>query len=367
MIIMNKEGKNFDPDWCVPPGVTIADLLEERSWTQVEFALRIGFTPKHVNLLIKGQATINEETALRLERVLGSTISFWLTREVQYREALTRQSESDSLEVDAGWLKELPIRDMISLGWIRQWTRKGQQVAECLRFFGVASVSAWRSKWDKELVAFRLKKKSLNNRGSIAAWICQCEREAHAVNCLPFDESKFKEILKMARKMTEEDLSVFMPKLKEMCASVGVVLTVVPGPKGCGVFGAARWLTSKNALIMLSNYYKSNDQFWFSFFHEAGHLLLHPRRVFFIDVEGQLYSEEEEEANKFASNLLIPPGLEEQLCDVPLNEDSIKRFAKKIDIAPGIVVGRLQKEGLLGWRTNLNGLKRNINISADFS
>lgn len=81
----------FEPDWLSPPGDTIADALEERGWSRVEFAQRIGYTPKHVNQLLRGKAPISEDTALRLERVLGSTARFWLQREAEYQEAFARR------------------------------------------------------------------------------------------------------------------------------------------------------------------------------------------------------------------------------------------------------------------------------------
>ncbi len=151
--------KHFSPDWLVPPpGATIADLLEERGWTQTEFALRTDFSPKHVNLLIKGKVAINEEIALKLERVLGGSVGFWLKREARYREALTRQSECSCLKSDTGWLKELPLNDMINFGWVKRFSNQAQQVAECLRFFGVASVDVWKDKWTRDLAAFRSQK-----------------------------------------------------------------------------------------------------------------------------------------------------------------------------------------------------------------
>ena len=83
----------FRPDWVSPPGDTVADLLDEQGWSQAEFAERVGYTPKHVNQLIRGKAGITEDTAVRLERVLGSSAQFWLSREAQYREALARAKE----------------------------------------------------------------------------------------------------------------------------------------------------------------------------------------------------------------------------------------------------------------------------------
>ncbi len=358
---MGDEAKGFNPDWIVPPGITIADLLKERGWTQIEFALRINFTPKHVNLLIKGKAAINEETALRLERVLGSTVGFWLTREARYREALTRQGEYSSLKNDCGWLKELPLKDMINFGWINKFSNKAQQVAECLRFFGVASVEVWKRKWGCNLAAFRSQKLLDKHKGAIAAWVRQCEHQAQSLNCQSYDAQKFKEILREARELTkQENVEIFIEKLRELCANAGVILAIVPAPRGCPVCGAARWLTPEKALLMLSDRYKSNDQFWFSFFHEAAHLLFHEKKVLFIDTNGQLDGEDEKQADQFASNILIPSEAVKQLSTISITEDSIRRFAKNIGIAPGIVVGRMQKEKLLNWKTHLNKLKSKV-------
>jgi len=83
--------QNFQPDWISSPGDTISDLMEERDWNQVELAKRLGFSTKHLNQLIKGKASLSEDAALRLERVLGSTARFWLNREALYREQLAKQ------------------------------------------------------------------------------------------------------------------------------------------------------------------------------------------------------------------------------------------------------------------------------------
>ncbi len=363
---MDDKVKGFNPDWVVPPGATIADLLKERGWTQVEFAQRIDYAPKHVNLLIKGKAAINEETALRLERVLGSTVGFWLTREARYRESLTRQSENNSLISDLGWLKELPLKDMIDFGWINRFANKAQQVAECLRFFGVASVEVWKQKWRCDLAAFRSQKVLDKHKGAIAAWVRQCEHQALSLDCQPYDAQKFREILQEARGLTKEDKAeVFIKKLRELCAKAGVILAIVPAPKNCPVCGATRWLMPEKALLMLSDRYKSNDQFWFSFFHEAAHLLFHAKKILFIDTGSQIDGEDEKQADNFASNTLIPPEFAKQLSKITTNEDSIRLFAKNLDIAPGVVVGRMQKEKLLTWNTHLNKLKTKVQFSGN--
>ncbi len=95
---MTETTRTFTPDWVSPPGDTIADLLEERDWTQAQLAERLGYTTKHISLLINGKAPINEETAMKLERVLGSTVGFWLSREAQYRTAVAQIEEETRLK-----------------------------------------------------------------------------------------------------------------------------------------------------------------------------------------------------------------------------------------------------------------------------
>ena len=87
---MTEQEQTSSPDWASPPGDTIVDLMEEKGWTRIELARRLGFSARHLNQLINGSVSITNDTALRLERVLGSTVNFWLNREANYRERLAR-------------------------------------------------------------------------------------------------------------------------------------------------------------------------------------------------------------------------------------------------------------------------------------
>jgi HTH-type transcriptional regulator/antitoxin HigA len=87
--IMTKNLYSFTPTWISPPGETIADLIKEEGWSQADLARRLGYTLKDLGLLIDGKAPITEETALKLENVLGSTAGFWLRREALYRAELS--------------------------------------------------------------------------------------------------------------------------------------------------------------------------------------------------------------------------------------------------------------------------------------
>ena len=349
----------FAPKWVSPPGDTIVDVLEDRGWSQLEFAERTGYTSKHVNQLIHGKAPISEDTAFRLERVLGGSADFWLSREAKYRESVAREGELDSLQDQTGWLKELPLAHMIKHGWISKVSDKRRQVAECLSFFGVASVDAWRSRYVEplELAAFKASQKTEKKVASVAAWLRQGEKRATAQNCDQFDKAAFLGKLKELRKLTSEaDPKVFVPRLVDSCASVGVAVVLEPAPKGCPVTGATKWLKSDKALLMLSLRYKSNDHLWFALFHEAAHILLHKKKMLFLEMNGGMDGEAEAEADQFASDFLIPPQAAETLPFLGYTSGAVSEFANHIGVAPGIVVGRMQHEGLLP-RSHLNKLK----------
>jgi len=354
---MTDRVSRFEPDWVSPPGDTILDLLEEKDWTQSELATRTGFTRKHVNELASGKATLPPETALKLESTIGGSAQFWLTREAQYREALARSDAQTALARESPWLAELPVAEMVRLGWISRAKTVSVRVAECLRFFGVASVAAWRQQYARPIAAFRVSAKVTSSTGAIAAWLRQGERQAETVVCEPFDETGFRGALETLRGLTRQtDPSVFTDELVTVCAAHGIAVVFVPTPKGCPASGATRWLSPDKALLQLSLRYKTNDHLWFTVFHEAGHLVLHGKRMTFIEGTESISAEHEAEADRFARDLLIPPSEAGALRDAGRSHARVRAFAERIGVAPGIVVGRLQKEGIVDW-SQLNALK----------
>src|SRR6185437_4721782 len=169
---------HYQPDSVTPPGTTLADLLEERGIKQAELAVRMGVTPKFINELIAGKATISPHMALALERTLGLTANFWLTRDAHYQAAKARVAAQAELEAQADWLQSLPLAEMISLRWVRKFTSRASQVAECLHFFGVASAAAWHEQYVTRVqgsTAWRISSQVKHAEGSIAAWLRQAE------------------------------------------------------------------------------------------------------------------------------------------------------------------------------------------------
>lgn len=360
----------FQPDWVSPPGETVQDLLEERDWTQKDLAARLGFTEKHVSQLVTGKAAVTEDTALRLERVLGSTAGFWLSREARYRERIARQAYRRKLEQWTGWLDRFPIRDLMNSGAIPKRRNHGRNkpdiVDSLLHFFGVASPQEWEERYAEMQGSFRRARSDQSDTAAITAWLRMGERQAERVRAEPFDRRRFRRTLDDLRSLTRAPAETIGPELVERCRKVGVIVVFVDHLPRTHVSGVARWLNRHCALIQLSLYGKWNDRMWFTFFHEAAHILLHSSdksRVFLDDTDGgKSESNVEAEADEWAADHLIPPFERERLRFLVESGD-MEAFAEEIGIHPGIVVGRMQFEGLLDQRTHLNHLKARFRIA----
>lgn len=344
---------NFLPEWASPPGTTIRDILEERGQSISEFASAMNDTVDHAYHLLSGSAQITNDIADHLAKVFGVSASFWLSRETQFREGLERLVKSEE------WLVELPVSDLIKFKWIQHSNNKADKIAACLEFFGVPTVAEWYARYEGQarLTAFRTSKTFEPVEGAVLAWLRKCEIDGEAVECNAWSPEKFRLALPGMRELTrEKDPSIFVPKLQKRCAECGVAVVIARGPSGCRASGATRFLSPSKALLMLSFRYRSDDHFWFTFFHEAGHLLLHDRRTLFLEGGDLCSGKEEKEADDFSSSMLIPSEHQDAMRELPVDGRAVMRFAKKIGVSPGIIVGQLQHLDIFTQR-QLNNLK----------
>lgn len=241
-------------------------------------------------------------------------------------------------------LDDLPLSWLVKEGCVKRCEHKGQQVSELLRYFGVASVEAYYQCYASPGSVFRTSPAFGKKDGAVAAWLRRAELAAEEVRTAPWDQKGFQRSLRELRGLTlEPDPEVFVPRLVETCAAHGVAVVFVPTPPKCPASGMTMWRRGK-AILALSLRYKVNDQLWFTFFHEAGHLLLHSKKMTFIEGLDGLDPKLEREADKFAQDLLIPPKHDEELPRLR-SVEAVRQFASRIGVHPGIVVGRLQWEG----------------------
>jgi Zn-dependent peptidase ImmA (M78 family) len=129
------------------------------------------------------------------------------------------------------------------------------------------------------------------------------------------------------------------------------------------ISGATRWFHNK-PIIQLSGRFRTNDHFWFTFFHEAAHIILHGKKDIFLEnVEGtEIDQEKEEEANAFAAKILLTENELQQIIDAaPLTEDMIHEFANKFRTPAGVIIGRLQHLKLIPFHIG-NGFRQKIDL-----
>jgi len=355
----------FLPDYGSLPGDTLRDVLERLGLTQSDLAERMGRPKKTINEIVQGKAAITPETALQFERVLGIPASFWNNLERSYRAAQARLSEAGTLVNGLPWLETLPLKEMVKRGWIQARRDRIEQLREALTFFGVAFPNAWEEVWSqaRRAAALRQGQTKQVDFGAVAAWLRRGEIEGRALSCAEYNEQRFRESLGYLRGLTSQPAETFCKEIQARCASAGVAVAFVRELPRLRVFGAARWLSAEKALIQLSLYYKREDQLWFSFFHEAAHILLHGRRDIFVDLDKGTEDKQEEEANRFASDLLIPPRMYEAFVgSKSFSAAKVTQFARQVGISPGIVVGRLQHDGHVEF-SQLTHLKRRIDWS----
>ena len=233
--------------------------------------------------------------------------------------------------------------------------RQGPTARSGTRLFWGLVAGSMEQGWSVPQFAFRKSLAFKGKVGAMATWLRLGELSAQKIECKPFDRPAFQAALNDIRTLTVAGPGVFVPRMTERCAASGVAVSLVPEIKGAAVSGAAKWLTADKAMICLNLRGKCNDRFWFTFFHEAGHILNDSKKETFIDVDYQ-DDPREERVNRFAASILIPPTYEKELRGLS-SYHSVEAFAQRIGVAAGIVVGRLQCEAIIRFN-QFNGLKK---------
>lgn len=362
--------KSLVPKTVPHPGETVLDYLEFYGWSQRDLARRAGLAPKTISEICNAKAPVTPSTALAFEKAFGRPAHLWLNLQRHFDETEARHQEATRHLNWSDWAKRFPLREMEKL---RFSVPNGHSDAEALLyFFGVASPESWSAVWKACSVAYRQTQAFETRDESIAAWVREAEIVARGLELANYKESMLRSLLASIKKLTRVRADEAVDLLQQTCAAAGVALVLVPGLKNTGISGCARWLSERRALIALTLRYKTDDQFWFTVFHEIGHILLHRHKQSFIvdnakdDLLDKVIDPEmqrlESEANQFARDTLIPPqALGDFIRKKTFTNDAIHDFAEAIGVGPGIVVGRLQHDGILA-RHQGNALKQKLEL-----
>jgi HTH-type transcriptional regulator/antitoxin HigA len=362
---MATENDQVWPDVAIPPGETLAETLAARGMTQADLARRMGRPVQTVNEIVKGTKEITPETALQFERVLGTPAHVWVRLEADYRFNKARIADQQRLKDEVAAMRAFPYLEMAKHGWVPMVSAQTERARCLLEFFGVGSLATIPD--TAAGAAWRRSAKVKYKREALAAWLRRGERLGARVKTAPFDEQLLRQFLRQCRSMSRVDPSEWEPLLKRQLASCGVAVVFLHHLAGTGAHGATRWMSSDRVLVQVSPRNKWADSFWFTLFHELGHVLLHhPRREVFInfDVDGDAC---ESAANDFAGDALIDPAHYAEFVAtrrVGFSESAVRQFALLEGVHPGIVVGRLHHDGLLP-KTHMHGLRQQYGIAAE--
>ena len=338
-MVETKEKYGFQPDYAIPPGKTLKETIELMGMTQTELSKRTGLTVQSINRIYRGEQPIIYETANKLELVTGVPARFWNNLEAKYREQVEKIKEIDELNNNLDWLKKIPVGELKKRGLITKTSKKTEQLRDILKFFGVSSVSVWEEIWTEPKIAARRSACFESMPGYAATWIRQGERIAQKIQCAPYNKDRFKKAIVEIRTLTVDHPKKFGPKMIELCAQAGVALSLVPEMQKVPWSGATKWLHANKAMILINLRGKREDKFWFSFFHEAGHVLNDNKKRLYINDESD--DPIEVRANNYAVSVLFP-GNSRAKIPILKTKSKIRMFAKELGLSPGIIAGQYQ-------------------------
>ena len=340
-----------------PPGDTLAEIIDMKGISQADLAVRMGRPLKTINEIIKGKAAITPETAIQLERVLGTEADFWLERENKYRLELAELEEAERILNDREWIENFPVAAMKKLEWVYFENNILSKADSIYSFFGISGQEPYYNYYLKKVyeTAYRMSAASGKNPYAVSAWLKQGEHQAEKIESADFNAQVFKEALLEIKNLMAKQPVNYFKKLQFLCSEAGVKVVYTPTLPQTHLHGSTRWVND-TPLIQLTNLYNRNDIFWFTFFHEAGHVVKHGKKDLFI--EGLNYpvdeSEKEKEADDFAIKYTLSAEQEAELREnLPLTKQAIVEFANKFNTHPAIIIGRFAREhadlNKIGW------------------
>lgn len=356
---------NLIPAEVFPPGEILREELEARGWSQADLAAILGRPPRLISEVISGKRTITPETAQGLGDAFGIDPQFWLNLESAYQLSRVRNPDS-RVAKRAKLFEKAPINELVRRHWIEATNDVDELEARVLRFLGISSLDEEPAAW-----AHAARKSSSYSHITPAqrAWLCRSRQLARAVHAQPYSESRFGELMERLR------LLLVAPEearhAPQLLAEYGVRLIIVEPLAGTKIDGVCFWLDANSPVIALSLRFDRLDAFWFTLFHELGHVKVRDGLKSAVAIDDNIVgqgatrfedkSQSERNADQLAMEAIIPKAkLDSFVSRVrPLySKDKIRSFAIVNGIHPGLVVGQLQYRGEISYAHNREMLAR---------
>lgn len=336
----------------IHPGEHLLDFIEDAGISQAELAERVGISKKAINEIVKGKASITQQTAFRLSKVFAVSPDFWISLQSNYDLGVAREREEKRIVKDTEHLADFhcaykELERVRAVPPIR-WVKKNYEIitANLQRFFAVDSLAyvpsttlgtAWRKYERKHL-----------DRYALAAWLRLGTTKAQSTAVQPFDAERLRGKLETLKGLSLLSVQEYLPRLEQELADCGIVLVLAPGFAHTYAQGATHWIQKDKVVLMLNTTKKDEGKFWFTLFHELGHILLHGKKEAIVEIEnGVEETDIEREADRFAQQQLIPDFKNTmQACMSTRGSpvEAVRAAAHNAGVSPAILAGRITHE-----------------------
>ena len=340
------------------PGYYIKEIIDDSGLTQEDFAKRLDTTPKNLSLLIRGEQSLSVDIAKKLSRMLGTSIKYWLNLQNAYDALLAEFDNERDLEEEREILKCIGYRYFKEYYGLPNLPRRlNEQVAETRSFLRVSSLTVLK-KYDM-VANFRRSVMETNEASKIKAntMVQIAVNEAIEADAPPFDMKEFEKAVDYALTLTDHH-NDFYKLIYDAFLKAGVIFVVLKNIPGSKINGATKKI-GNSIMLMVNDRGSYADSFWFTLFHEIGHVMAGDFGVSFEADKGT----KEKAADSYARDKLIPA--EEYKRFRQTGEYSAKaviRFANQIGRDPGIVVGRIFNDKKDYSNTELNALRSKYRV-----
>lgn len=350
MVQVKKTTNGLSSEFIIHPGETLKEILIDRNINQNTLAIATGVSAKHISKILSGQSDISVSYAKKLEYALGIEAQFWINLQSNYDREVFEYEEANEIsqdEIDILKIINQAIDELNYYGFLEKNMPNHQCVLKLRSLLAVSNLCDIPKLTNTG--AYRIAANV--NPYVLYSWQKVCELKNFAYETEnTLDIQKLKDSIPEIKKCMFMDPNEMREKLRKIFSKCGIVFDIVKNYKGAPVQGYVKHLSSNRLLLCMTIRGQYMDIFWFSLFHEIGHIINGDTKNTFIDyedVDGQI----ESKADTFARNTLI--NIDDYLLFISGdygNIESIEFFAKKQKIDRSIIIGRLLKEDKIDYK-----------------
>jgi HTH-type transcriptional regulator / antitoxin HigA len=355
--------QEFVPDWSVHPGAFLRAVLEHRGIRQSELAERTGLTAKHINQIVNEAIGISGDVALLLELALNIPARTWTGLEADHQAFVSREKAKSQLPALVEWAAGFDAGTLARHGITRPGDDPAVRAEKILKFFGVASPAAFNQTWLQPRVSFRRSQSFTVGQQNTALWLRLVDRCAESATVQPLSPSNLRKVARAIPAMTTLSITDGFTAARAALAQAGVVLSFIREVPETRLCGATWWLSADRPVIGLTERQRTPGGFWFNLLHEIGHILIHPRRTTFLNLDDEKAANDaaEQEASEFAEATLLPGNTRTKIMQVT-SRPELLLLAAELGIGVSVVAGQ---HGYLTSKWQIGGALRGRITDAD--